>query len=91
MENPVLHVIVVGFHHKKGCIVEYAYPPLLPGKFGKIDSVKRQNRFFDICHSSHKSMKIFDIFDRESVSKSRDPKKTLKNVVLLLFEHLIYM
>lgn len=31
MEHPVLHVIVVGFHHKKGCIVEYAYPPLLPG------------------------------------------------------------
>ena len=29
-ENPVLHVIVVGFHHKKGCMVDYAYPPLLP-------------------------------------------------------------
>jgi len=25
---PVLHVLVVGFHHKKGCTVEYAYPPL---------------------------------------------------------------
>ena len=30
-EFPVLHVIVVGFHHKKGCLVEYATPPLLPG------------------------------------------------------------
>jgi hypothetical protein len=29
-EPPVLHVLVVGFHHKKGCLVEYAYPPLLP-------------------------------------------------------------
>lgn len=29
--SPVLHVVVVGFHHKKGCQVEYAYPPLIPG------------------------------------------------------------
>ena len=25
---PVLHVLVVGFHHKKGCQVEYSHPPL---------------------------------------------------------------
>ena len=30
-ECPVLHVVVVGFHHKKGCQVEYAHPPLTPG------------------------------------------------------------
>ncbi|KAF7987884.1 hypothetical protein HCN44_003747 [Aphidius gifuensis] len=29
--GPILHVIVVGFHHKKGCQVEYSYPPLVPG------------------------------------------------------------
>lgn len=28
--QPVLHVLVVGFHHKKGCQVEYSYPPLMP-------------------------------------------------------------
>lgn len=28
---PILHVIVIGFHHKKGCQVEYSYPSLLPG------------------------------------------------------------
>ncbi|XP_032802222.1 late secretory pathway protein AVL9 homolog [Petromyzon marinus] len=27
--GPVLHVAVVGFHHKKGCQVEFSYPPLL--------------------------------------------------------------
>lgn len=27
----VLHVIVIGFHHKKGCQVEYSYPPLIEG------------------------------------------------------------
>ncbi|XP_048755693.2 late secretory pathway protein AVL9 homolog isoform X2 [Ostrea edulis] len=30
-ESPVLHVVVVGFHHKKGCQVEYSYPPLVEG------------------------------------------------------------
>src|SRR5690606_9431057 len=24
----VLHVMVVGFHHKRGCQVDYCYPPL---------------------------------------------------------------
>lgn len=27
---PVLHILVVGFHHQKGCTVEYAYPPFSP-------------------------------------------------------------
>lgn len=26
--EPILHVFVIGFHHKKGCVVEFAYPPL---------------------------------------------------------------
>ncbi|XP_008055125.1 late secretory pathway protein AVL9 homolog isoform X2 [Carlito syrichta] len=29
---PVLHIVVVGFHHKKGCQVEFSYPPLIPGE-----------------------------------------------------------
>lgn len=28
----VLHIVVVGFHHKKGCQVEYSYPPLVPAE-----------------------------------------------------------
>ncbi|KAK6165935.1 hypothetical protein SNE40_022741 [Patella caerulea] len=35
-DSHVLHVVVVGFHHKKGCQVEYSYPPLIPGN--KVDS-----------------------------------------------------
>lgn len=27
--GPILHVIVVGFHHKKGCQVEYSFPPMV--------------------------------------------------------------
>ncbi|XP_053322954.1 late secretory pathway protein AVL9 homolog [Spea bombifrons] len=30
--GPVLHIVVVGFHHKKGCQVEFSYPPLIPGQ-----------------------------------------------------------
>ena len=26
-DHALLHVMVVGFHHKKGCQIEYAYPP----------------------------------------------------------------
>lgn len=27
-ESPIIHVFVIGFHHKKGCVVEYSYPPV---------------------------------------------------------------
>ncbi|XP_033494555.2 late secretory pathway protein AVL9 homolog [Epinephelus lanceolatus] len=29
-KGSVLHIVVVGFHHKKGCQVEFSYPPLMP-------------------------------------------------------------
>ncbi|XP_043478388.1 late secretory pathway protein AVL9 homolog [Leptopilina heterotoma] len=29
-EGPILHIIVIGFHHKKGCQVEFSFPPLVP-------------------------------------------------------------
>uniref|UniRef100_A0A674J1B8 UDENN domain-containing protein n=1 Tax=Terrapene triunguis TaxID=2587831 RepID=A0A674J1B8_9SAUR len=32
LRGPVLHIVVVGFHHKKGCQVEFSYPPLIPGE-----------------------------------------------------------
>ncbi|XP_047021190.1 late secretory pathway protein AVL9 homolog [Helicoverpa zea] len=31
INEPVLNIIVVGFHHKKGCQVEHCYPELVPG------------------------------------------------------------
>uniref|UniRef100_A0AAY4A1J7 UDENN domain-containing protein n=1 Tax=Denticeps clupeoides TaxID=299321 RepID=A0AAY4A1J7_9TELE len=27
-----LHIVVVGFHHKKGCQVEFSYPPIIPAE-----------------------------------------------------------
>lgn len=35
VEKPILHILVVGFHHKKGCQVEFSYPPLIAGSEGK--------------------------------------------------------
>lgn len=32
LKGPVLHIVVVGFHHKKGCQVEFSYPPLIPAE-----------------------------------------------------------
>uniref|UniRef100_W8BB18 Late secretory pathway protein AVL9 n=1 Tax=Ceratitis capitata TaxID=7213 RepID=W8BB18_CERCA len=32
---PILHILVVGFHHKLGCQVEFSYPPLIQGTTGK--------------------------------------------------------
>ncbi|XP_055680402.1 late secretory pathway protein AVL9 homolog [Lutzomyia longipalpis] len=32
---PILHILVVGFHHKKGCQVEFSHPPLIEGTTGK--------------------------------------------------------
>lgn len=30
-QQPIIHIAVVGFHHKKGCQVEFSYPPLVEG------------------------------------------------------------
>ncbi|XP_013113220.1 late secretory pathway protein AVL9 homolog [Stomoxys calcitrans] len=32
---PILHILVIGFHHKLGCQVEFSYPPLVQGSSGK--------------------------------------------------------
>jgi len=37
-DPPVLHVLVVGFHHKKGCTVEYSHPPLMDPEHGDPES-----------------------------------------------------
>ncbi|KAH8421360.1 hypothetical protein KR009_002927 [Drosophila setifemur] len=32
---PILHILVVGFHHKLGCQVEFSHPPLISGSSGR--------------------------------------------------------
>ncbi|XP_033639205.1 late secretory pathway protein AVL9 homolog [Asterias rubens] len=31
VDGPILHIVVIGFHHKKGCQVDFSYPPLVEG------------------------------------------------------------
>ena len=41
--TPVFHILVVGFHHQKGCVVEYVYPPLTAsGSPDKLPSLTSQ-------------------------------------------------
>ncbi|XP_030204854.1 late secretory pathway protein AVL9 homolog isoform X2 [Gadus morhua] len=42
---PVLHIVVVGFHHKKGCQVEFSYPPLLPDESHDSGGLPEQWRY----------------------------------------------
>ncbi|XP_071497067.1 late secretory pathway protein AVL9 homolog [Diadema antillarum] len=35
----ILHVVVVGFHHKRGCQVDFSYPPLIADETSEISEV----------------------------------------------------
>ncbi|KAI6177165.1 UDENN domain-containing protein [Aphelenchoides bicaudatus] len=37
MSHPILHVVVCGFNHKKGCQVDYVYPPFANSKSTEAD------------------------------------------------------
>ena len=39
---PILHIIVVGFHHQKGCSLEYVYPPFASGGSSSTSSLTNQ-------------------------------------------------
>ncbi|XP_007431666.1 late secretory pathway protein AVL9 homolog [Python bivittatus] len=43
--GPVLHIVVVGFHHKKGCQVEFSYPPLIPGESHDSNSLPEEWKY----------------------------------------------
>ncbi|XP_063160139.1 late secretory pathway protein AVL9 homolog [Candoia aspera] len=43
--GPVLHIVVVGFHHKKGCQAEFSYPPLIPGESHDSNSLPEEWKY----------------------------------------------
>ena len=45
-DHPLLHVMVVGFHHKKGCQIEYAYPPF-EGENGEPDAASLKSELME--------------------------------------------
>lgn len=53
ISDPVLHIIVVGFHHKKGCQVEYCYPELVPGRPSELPPAWRHLPALALPDGSH--------------------------------------
>ncbi|XP_026557992.1 late secretory pathway protein AVL9 homolog isoform X2 [Pseudonaja textilis] len=43
--SPVLHIVVVGFHHKKGCQIEFSYPPLITGESHDSNSLPEEWKY----------------------------------------------
>uniref|UniRef100_A0A8C6Y6T1 AVL9 cell migration associated n=1 Tax=Naja naja TaxID=35670 RepID=A0A8C6Y6T1_NAJNA len=43
--SPVLHIVVVGFHHKKGCQIEFSYPSLITGESHDSNSLPEEWKY----------------------------------------------
>lgn len=71
-ESVIIHLIVVGFHHKKGCLVEYCYPPI---DYGNCDQNSIDSNECDL----NKSNKSVD--NIESDSDLKGDEKVAQNVV----------
>ena len=75
--EPVLHVLLVSFDHKKGCLIEYAYPPLLPEGQGHSSELPSQWKHLptlampDGSHNFEADTAFFHLPDLE------DPRKTI--------------
>ncbi|XP_072943735.1 late secretory pathway protein AVL9 homolog [Epargyreus clarus] len=53
INEPVLNIIVVGFHHKKGCQVEHCYPELVPGRPSELPPAWRHLPALALPDGSH--------------------------------------
>ncbi|XP_059057068.1 late secretory pathway protein AVL9 homolog [Achroia grisella] len=53
INEPVLNIIVVGFHHKKGCQVEHCYPELVPGRPTELPAAWRHLPALALPDGSH--------------------------------------
>lgn len=75
-ESPVLHVVVVGFHHKKGCQVEYSYPPLVEGNDVNCSEVPKEWKHLaslaipDGAHNYTKDTIYFHLPSRDGACKT---------------------
>ncbi|XP_048366791.1 late secretory pathway protein AVL9 homolog [Sphaerodactylus townsendi] len=67
LRGPVLHIAVVGFHHKKGCQVEFSYPPLIPGESHDSHSLPEEWKYLpflalpDGAHNYHEDTVFFHL------------------------------
>ncbi|XP_076033296.1 late secretory pathway protein AVL9 homolog isoform X2 [Oratosquilla oratoria] len=91
-ESVVLHVIVVGFHHKKGMQVDFAYPPLCSNNESDIPHLWRHlpslclpdgahNHeadvvYFHLPHLKHKDRTVFGVSCYRQVEAEKVANKT---------------
>jgi hypothetical protein len=66
-DNPILLVAVVGFHHKKGSIIEFVYP-------SKEEIFKNHNNFFNECL-------ICDNTNLDDKSKTKEMEKIMEDIL----------
>ncbi|XP_055617086.1 late secretory pathway protein AVL9 homolog [Toxorhynchites rutilus septentrionalis] len=78
-KKPILHILVVGFHHKKGCQVEFSYPPLIAGSEGKQEcpSGWKYLPTLAIPDGSHNFNKDFVCFNLPSLT---DPHESIYGI-----------
>jgi hypothetical protein len=77
--SSVLHILVVGFHHQKGCVLEYIYPPLTPS--GKDCSLTSQLPYQwrhlphlalpDGCHNYEEDASFFVLRPHEGIGSAQ--------------------
>ncbi|XP_074094307.1 late secretory pathway protein AVL9 homolog isoform X1 [Cotesia typhae] len=75
--GPILHVIVIGFHHKKGCQVEYSFPPLVHGAPNECPLGWKYLPTLALPDGSHNYDEDTVYFHLPSIT---DPKKTVYGV-----------
>lgn len=76
-EGPILYVIVVGFHHKKGCQVEYSFPPLVPNAPNECPPGWKYLPTLALPDGSHNYDEDTAYFHLPSLT---DPKKTVYGI-----------
>ncbi|CAG4911269.1 unnamed protein product [Colias eurytheme] len=77
INEPVLNIIVVGFHHKKGCQVEHCYPELVPGRPSELPPVWRYLPALALPDGSHNFLSDTIFFNLPDVS---DPTQTVYGI-----------
>ncbi|KAL0893991.1 hypothetical protein ABMA27_014063 [Loxostege sticticalis] len=69
LNEPVLNIIVIGFHHKKGCQVEHCYPELVPGRPTELPAAWRHLPALALPDGSHNYLSDTIFFNLPGLSE----------------------
>ncbi|KAI5637932.1 transport protein avl9 domain-containing protein [Phthorimaea operculella] len=77
ISDPVLNIIVVGFHHKKGCQVEHCYPELVAGAPTELPPAWRHLPALALPDGSHNYLSDTIFFNLPGLT---DPEHTVYGI-----------